>query len=131
MNSTERMNLTLLEILEAIEGSNPFTAGSLPYGSDYFAQSNIDTNGNYRTVTYKIGGAAGATVRVITMTFDSSGNVLTWLDDSGNYFIQSNPDTNNNYQTITYKTGGAAGSVVAVTTLTFDSEGNILTSATV
>ncbi len=130
-NSTEAQLDYLEAILSAIENGGLPANGSLPYGADYFAQSNADANGNYQTITYKTGGAAGTTIRIITLTFDASGNVLTWLDDAGNYFIQSNADANGNYQTITYKTGGAAGTVTAVNTLTFDAEGNVLTSTIV
>lgn len=70
-NSTELMNDFLQAILNAGESS-------LPFGADYMAQSNADANGNYQTITYKTGGAAGTTVKTITLTFDSSGNVLTY-----------------------------------------------------
>lgn len=51
--------------------------GSLPFGADYFIQSNADANGNYQTVTYKRGGAGGAIVRVVTITYDVDGNAVS------------------------------------------------------
>lgn len=53
---------------------------TLPFNADYLEQSNPDVNGNFQTITYKRGGASGITVRTISLTYDSSGNVLTYLE---------------------------------------------------
>lgn len=53
---------------------------SLPFGADYFIQSNADSNGNYQTIIYKTGGSGGTTVKTITLTFDSTGNILTYTE---------------------------------------------------
>ena len=53
---------------------------SLPYGADYFIQSNADGNGNYQTIVYKTGGAAGTTVKTITLTFDANNYIVTVVE---------------------------------------------------
>lgn len=50
---------------------------NLPYGADYMVQSNADSSGNYQTITYKTGGSGGTIVKTLTLTFNSSGVVLT------------------------------------------------------
>lgn len=47
--------------------------GIPPY--DYVA--NTYTGSNLTTVTYKTGGASGATVATLTMTYDGNNNLLT------------------------------------------------------
>lgn len=53
---------------------------SLPYGADYFIQSNADGAGNYQTIVYKTGGAAGTTVKTITLTFDANDYIVTFSE---------------------------------------------------
>jgi hypothetical protein len=53
---------------------------SLPFGADYFIQSNADANGNYQTIVYKSGGASGVTVRTITLTFDANNYIVTYTE---------------------------------------------------
>lgn len=44
---------------------------------DYTAFSNPDANGNYQTITYKLGGSGGTTVRVLSLTYDGNNNVTS------------------------------------------------------
>lgn len=43
---------------------------------DYFINT-YDTNNNLLTTTYKVGGAGGTVVAIVTMTYDSNNNLLT------------------------------------------------------
>lgn len=53
---------------------------SLPYGADYFIQSNADGNGNYQTIVYKTGGSGGTTVKTITLTFDANNYIVSFTE---------------------------------------------------
>lgn len=53
---------------------------SLPFNSDYLAQSNPDGNGYFQTITYKKGGASGTVTKTVTLTFNAGGDVLTYLE---------------------------------------------------
>jgi len=53
---------------------------NLPFNADYFQLSNPDINGNYQTITYKKGGALGTTVRTITLTYNTNGDVISYLE---------------------------------------------------
>jgi hypothetical protein len=44
---------------------------------DYVEFTNADSNGNYRTITFKSGGAGGTVVRTITLVFDANNNITT------------------------------------------------------
>lgn len=44
---------------------------------DHLDLSNPDVNGNYQTLTFKNGGIPGPVVRVLTFTFDGSGNITS------------------------------------------------------
>jgi len=52
-------------------------ANSFPFNSDYFMCSNPDPNGNYQTITYRVGGAGGVIVRIINVTYDAQNNVTS------------------------------------------------------
>jgi hypothetical protein len=82
IDENEQRNLILkfLDLIHQTQISSGDVTESLPFGADYLAQSNPDGNGNYQTITYKTGGASGVTVKTITLTFDGSGNVLTYSE---------------------------------------------------
>lgn len=46
-----------------------------PY--DYVGFANADANGNYQTLTFKIGGSGGSAVRTLALTYDGNSNVTS------------------------------------------------------
>jgi hypothetical protein len=55
--------------------------GALPVTTDvaydYTGMTNQDANGNYQTIQFKDGGAAGNVVKTLSLTYDSSNNVTS------------------------------------------------------
>ena len=64
-------------------GSNETTAlleaiaGLITSGFDYVEVTATDANGNPTTIVYKTGGAGGATVNTLTITYDANESVQT------------------------------------------------------
>lgn len=54
---------------------SPIPLIDAPY--DYIGWTNPDTNGNYQTLTFRNGGAAGAVVRTLNLTYDASNNLTS------------------------------------------------------
>ena len=44
---------------------------------DYVGMSNPDSNGNYQTIVFKVGGSGGTTAVTLTLTFDGNSNVTS------------------------------------------------------
>jgi hypothetical protein len=59
---------------------NTIVLNNLPFNANYLEQTNPDVNGNFQTITYKQGGAGGTIVKTITLTFNSTGTILTYLE---------------------------------------------------
>jgi hypothetical protein len=55
----------------------PFATPLIDQAYDYIGWTSADANGNYQTITFKIGGSAGTTVRTLAVTYDGSSNITS------------------------------------------------------
>lgn len=70
----------LTSVIAQLTNINGNTISNLPFNADYIEETNPDANGNYQTITYKQGGSGGTIVKTITITYDSNGGILTYLE---------------------------------------------------